>query len=408
MKLICSTLILSVTLVLAACGGGGPSEEEKTPPAALATKAAPASRAAPTAKLGIFYDMLRVIPDLPVNRHEVYINDYARLRQLTGVPLPATEVDDEALAQWIVDTYRGSLDAPLRLSPGPFVSGLDRFAERSPIRRANVGFGPQDVDQGILAGQPPTEVEAIKGRFDPEATAGAISRCATCPAPERSTYGGVAIYSWGDGLQVHLDKIFAPPAFDQLGRGRPLAVGENHVFRAFSLPAMRLMIAASQGNLPSLADVEELRLLARGLSDLGAYGAFLSDRTQGLTQTLQGLSEQGFPQQQIEQIRQSLAQSPLLRPYQAFATGVGRDDRGDYMALVLVHAGPEAASENRGLLRRRIEETSSLATNEPWTRLVDSVESRAEGRVLLAKLRGRIARAWLDWVYRQDPLILHE
>ena len=79
------------------------------------------------------------------------------------------------------------------------------------------------------------------------------------------------------------------------------------------------------------------------------------------------------------------------------------------MALVLVHADGASAEENAGLLRRRIEEGSSTY-NGLWSDNIDvgRLEINAEGGVLMAKLRGDLARGWLDWVYRRDGLILYE
>ena len=99
----------------------------------------------------------------------------------------------------------------------------------------------------------------------------------------------------------------------------------------------------------------------------------------------------------------------MLRPYEVFAVGGGEDGQGSYMAVVLVHSDQRAAESNVGLLRRRIEEAKSLVGGQPWADFVDDMEIRADGRVLLGKLRGqRIARIWLDWIYRQDTLLLHE
>ncbi len=108
-------------------------------------------------------------------------------------------------------------------------------------------------------------------------------------------------------------------------------------------------------------------------------------------------------------LRRELEEPPLLQPYQAFATGAGKDDDGPYMALVLVHDDAKSAKTNVGLLQQRIGEGTSLRTSEPWREFVDEAAIRAEGRVLLAKLRGeRIAANWLTWYFMRDPLIPHK
>ena len=60
---------------------------------------------------------------------------------------------------------------------------------------------------------------------------------------------------------------------------------------------------------------------------------------------------------------------PWLCPYEAFATGAGKDENGRYMALVLTHAADASAEENVGLLRRIIEEEGSVLYGRPMVRL---------------------------------------
>ena len=174
---------------------------------------------------------------------------------------------------------------------------------------------------------------------------------------------------------------------------------------------MLQLISTSQGQIPSLTDVQEFRLLARAMSDLGAHSVILTDQTQGLEATLGILAEllgEFSTQENIDNIRQSLEQSPLLHPYQALASGAGRGVSGAYLALALVHADAETAEDNVDLLRRRIKETSSVVTLQPWRDRIDSMEIRAEGRVLLARLYGDIGRAWQSWLIQGDPMLLHE
>lgn len=130
--------------------------------------------------------------------------------------------------------------------------------------------------------------------------------------------------------------------------------------------------------------------MAESLWELGAYSALLSD----LTQQLSDYQDDG---------------TPLLRPYLAFGTGIGLDAEGEYMALVLVHSTADAASENVGLFRQRIEQAASWVSRTPWRELAKPIEIRAEGTTFLAKLRGtEMTRRWLRWFFQRDPLILHQ
>ena len=116
-------------------------------------------------------------------------------------------------------------------------------------------------------------------------------------------------------------------------------------------------------------------------------------------------------QEDVVQAQRGLSErGPWLRPYEAFATGAGKDENGHYMALVLVHADDASAEENVGLLRRIIEEEGSVLYDISWSDYIDVERSEihAEGRVLLAKLRGGFASKWLSWVLQRDSLILYE
>ena len=77
---------------------------------------------------------------------------------------------------------------------------------------------------------------------------------------------------------------------------------------------------------------------------------------------------------------------------------------------MLVHADGASAEKNVGLLRRIIEEGSSRVFDVPWSEFIDlgRLEINTEGRLLLAKLRGNLARDPFGWVNQRDSFILHQ
>ena len=175
---------------------------------------------------------------------------------------------------------------------------------------------------------------------------------------------------------------------------------------------MKRLIDVSLGRRDSLADVDEFRLLATGLDELNAYSGLLSDMTQGFEETLADLlggAGSTYTQEQVANLRATMEAEPLLRRYDAFATGTGRDNRGQYMAVVLVHPSERAARRNVELLRRRIEEAQSVWTREPWSDFFDDKEIHADGVVLQGKLWGeRTGSLWLQFIFQRDTLLLHE
>ena len=275
-----------------------------------------------------------------------------------------------------------------------------------------LAFDVRNIDQTIVAGPPSSQLDVVRGRFNPQATDEALSACSECSSPSRGEHRGIPCYGWGEDYTADADMSFAPPAFESLGRGGRIAVLDEYVFRTLGTSEMKA-IDTSLDQYPPLADVEEFSLLAVGMSRLGAYTMLLSDDAEAWElDGLAGLSlGEGASQGDIEKMRQKLGESgPWLRPYEAYATGAGKDEDGSYMALVLVHADGASAEENGGLLRRRIEEGSSTVYGVPWSDQidVDTLEIKAKGRLLLAKLRGGLAADPFNWMYFRDTLILYE
>ena len=348
-----------------------------------------------------FLEMLKVVPDTPGTRFSVYINDYARIREIYDIPLPSSDADDEAIEEYI-ETLEGDPSAGQRLGEVSFVSGMGppMYAFYSPIRRQNIGFGPQDVDQDISAGPPPITFEAIKGRFDLAAVEDAISRCDESVMPDIERYEGIVIYDWGPDISI--TRPLMPPAFDNLGRGEAIAVQEDYVFRVLTIEAVKAMIDASQGELTSLADNPDFSLMAEALSEMGAYSAFLTDQVLDLDflERVAELDESVTAEEIIAEAGQ------LLSPYRTYATGIGKDEEGVLMTIVLVYGSSEEASSDVVVLEQRIEKGTSIWTGRPWLDLIDSYEVWADGRTLRATLRGNIVRSWLEIVYVRDTLLL--
>ena len=361
--------------------------------------------------------LLGTIPDTPELRQQVYINDYALVRQMFDIPLPGPEDDEVALEEFYkwLPRFEGEADDPPvpGFGAASFFGPFNRYRNFTAENLQHLAFDVRSIDQSIVAFALPATLDVIRGRFDPQATDKALESCSECEPPSREEYGGVSYYSWGEDYADNLQLRFGPPAFDEIGRGGRIAVLDEYVFRTLGTPGMEALIDASLNEGASLADVEEFRLLAGGMSRLGAYTMFLSDDVEVWdTDVYVGLLLQDdFTRKGVVQAQRELSErGPWLRPYEAFATGAGKDENGHYMALVLVHADDASAEENVGLLRRIIEEEGSVLYDISWSDYidVDRSEIHAKGRALLAKLRGPRALHWLRWVLQRDSLILYE
>ena len=384
--------LATALLVALGCGGGGDGAE---PGPEVATSKPPEKQIDVE---GLTYtEMLEVIPDTSQARGELMLVDLTMVRELFDISLPGEQADDGAVLDYLLELSQ------LRLG-GPFISGMDQYGiQTNATFHRYLGFDARNVDRVAWAMTPPGQLEVVWGSFDPEETEHALQACTECPDHVPQEHRGVSFYSWGEDLAVDTTAVFSPPAFDQLGRGGRIAVQEGRVFRTVRTSDMEDLIDASQGKSRSLADVDEFEQMAKTIETLGAYGAFMSDLTFALSGTEAGL---GLTAEQLTAIQENYVP---LRPYIAFATGAGKDARGVYMVLVLVHDSERLASENKERLQAIIDEAYSFRTNQPWSEFMDGAEIDTDGSLLRAKLHGeRIASIWLNVVFNRDSLLVHE
>ena len=354
----------------------------------------------------------------------MFILDYALIRELFDIPVPGPGADQQEMEEYysyeLPEAWTESFPHYSALTgAASFLSdGYTQWGSYYQGHREYLGFDIRNEDQSMVAGVLGRQLEVLHGRFDPEATDRALSSCSgECTPPDtREEYQGVMFYSWGDDYKVDPKKKLAPSAFDHIGRGGRIAVQDSYVFRTLGTDDMKSLLDTSLAESRSLADVDEFLLLARGMSELGAYAMFLTDQTQGFEETLKVLCE-GFDLTMSDQFclrigAQVEERQPMLRRYNSFATGVGKDEQGAYTALVLVHADDGSASDNVRLLRRRLEDGTSFYDGTTWVEFfdTDSLDISAKGRVLLAKLRPieGIPPLWIKLVYRRGQLLLHE
>lgn len=294
---------------------------------------------------------------------------------------------------------------------GSYITGYGSHADTSTIRKEYVGYDITCVDAEIQFGQPPANGVAAIGRFDPQATEDAFSQQDMWPswavdAYTAEDYHGVTIHSWGNGLEAHLAARFMPPHVDELGRARPLAVTDKHLFYAASVETVKLMIDASQNQYSSLADLPEYAAIANGLAGLNTYTAMVCDATVA-NRCLDKL-ENGDTQ--LSETEREILINSLgtpLKKFLTFGSGFGQDENGNYMTIVIYHQSSDDALANVSLLKQRIESVKSSLADMLWSELVTETDIRTEGNVVLAKLYTS-AGFWASWIYAGDNLLFHE
>lgn len=103
----------------------------------------------------------------------------------------------------------------------------------------------------------------------------------------------------------------------------------------------------------------------------------------------------------------ALSPQHALAPYVAYATAAGIDERGAFIAVVLVHDTHAAALTNGARLAARLEHTRILAAGQPFSDFVEGSTAQVEGRVAVAILRVRAAGYSYALHAVHDTLLVH-
>ena len=352
----------------------------------------------PTAESGAYMDLLGLIPYRPETRegNTVYINDYDAIRQVFDIKLSGP--DDEDCAHLHSGYYAGERTTFPTLSVDTLFRPLNqyRFVRNESVNQNKqyLAFDYVNMDESIIDITPGSRIEVINGRFEPRLTRKALMVCSKCATPDLETYKGFRYYGWGEDCGYNLRMRFGSSAFDDFGRTSRIAVLDAYVLRTLSSPYMKAVIGAGMGEALSVANLEDFRTLVASMERLGVFSMLLSDN-------VEPWDVAGY-----------LGPEPRLRPFEAFASGIGQDGQGGYMALALVHASAVSAETNGRLLHRTIGTTLMPAANTDitWSELIggDGLEIQIDDRVVLCKVRGAgVTRQWDAWVHRVDGLIRH-
>jgi hypothetical protein len=345
-----------------------------------------------------FYELLKLVPAQATDtEYMINIVDYASYREDNNISLTTPDGKPITLEEYGKIIIGQDREVGGMLG-GADITGLGTYAELyADMTKKYLGYDFTNVDAEIEVGRPPATMVAAIGRFDPQATRDALSRQEDWlpwvkEAYTAEEYRGVTVHSWGDGFKIDLTAQLVPPHLDNLGRARPLAVTEKYLFYAPSASVIHSMIDSSQDKAESLADVPEFASMANGLSDLNAYTAIIEDESLANADTEYVDYYPGV----------------LLKKFAIFGLGLGRDEKGTYLALVIVHESPDDAEANIPLLEQHIENDNSISSDMPWSDMINDIEINVEGNVLLAKLYTDNTHLWLDVIYSQDTLLIHE
>jgi len=282
--------------------------------------------------------------------------------------------------------------------------------------KETVGFNVKDVSESVMAGGgPPAYYQAVRGNFSKEDIDNAARTGPLNEYMEVESYSGYEFYSWGEDFDIHMDWR---SGVRRLGRGHRLAYVDGFAIWMLWTDGLKEMIDAYEGNIASLADNKDYKLLAGALENIDTVTAFFSDDSLSISEfkeafqdRFEELRDKG-QEQQVEEFENE----PLLKPYLSFASGAGKDEQGTYLAIVLLNPDEGTAVANVDLLERRINESLMLPYIEgdrKWTDndRIESIEINGNGRFTIAKLYGPVYINWDDFDLTSGaymPLLLHE
>jgi len=350
----------------------------------------------PTSESNRWLELLSVLPANENTLKAAYLQDFACL---------AEKVDKQTTPEYVI-----SRQHHLSGYTGWVVVGKELPADEE--WKQTLGFTMADVDQTIYAGALPLHYyEAVRGRFSRDDVDNAARTGPGNDILEIVSYQGHEFYSWGEdhGINFALRSNVRP-----LGKGFRLALIDDFIFWVSWTDGIKEMIDSYEDNIDSLADIENYQLLAQGLEELDVCCTFFSAESQSLSHVREVYKDmlEGPSNERQQLFVEEFERQVRLKPYQALATGAGIDEKGYYMAIVLLNSSEEVAQENATLLEQRINQAKMAWGGQKWSDLIESMEIESKGQLTLARLYGESCGYWDNFEMLgegpYEPLLMYE
>jgi hypothetical protein len=385
----CIAVIVCLVLVLTFAGGCSEPEEENT-----------------------FIELLRLLPAEAKEERVIAIIDYEAIRKISGISLydeDRKKITTEEYFDAVINSDKaGVLFGDDIFRYGSDWTGINDYQLLPLIQDSNIGYNITDVSAEINNISSMTilapgisgfhyNLDALittVGDFDAKSTKDALENRSEWPSWavddfKSEEYEKTAIYSWGNGPEFHLGYRYEPPHLDKLGRAVPLAVFDGQLFIGSSTEDIKSAIDSSLNNAPSLAEIPEYVLVAQIMHDLNTVGLLVMDEVI-LRDTLES-TEWGY--------------GPQLEDFTTVGMGLGKDDSGKYMALVIVFKDPVAAENGFLALEQKVEiynEIYDINDNINDFDIYD-MEISIDNSVVSAKLYTDSKALWRYWFINRWP-----
>jgi hypothetical protein len=340
------------------------------------------------------------------------------LYEVRGFNRPTQSSGESAYLDFRLEVHRANSDISMLLrrplATMPWIPGFHEYAGEVNTF-STMGFDQRNVDHSIVAGQGQFSLEVVVGSFDPEATEETLLACGECVQHSTIDHEGRYFCSWGDDFKGGLALRLAPPAFDAVGRGGRIAVYPDYVLRSVYTDGIVSQIEVSVGDIPSLWDSQDVRLVAQGLANLGVYAGVYTEVEMSVDAVVTALDQQlvgigrRLPQTTL---RERLTDPPALQQFRAVGSGwaIESVDGPIHAALVIQHDSHDGAVANNARLTARLRSGISPRDGVPWSSLIQRAELVVDDTILLVRLQLRseprtIQAFQLPWL---NPLAVHE
>lgn len=361
----------------------------------------------------VFEDLLARLPDNETTRSYTRLYDYGGMLDLLGLdrfPLGATDEKILEHALEIFQTDAGGLQIGLPEWPGYLTVSSDK-----PNWYPLVGFDYVNVEQSAFAnsryvpddGEPiPLQTYDVAfGLFDADRTANSLASCA-CDQPMVRMHGGTDYYAWGEELIGDLRRRWAPPLYDDIGRGPRLFVGDGEAYWTLQNSAMENLIDVRTGATASLAESAGHIDAVRKMLSLGQMRD-ITIRSDHLSMDEQSNNRMNdFPT--YPDVVQAV---PLLEEFALAAEGVGFDGEHVFTGLVIAHDDAATAERNADLLTERILGIRrQVQDQELWAEIIERVEIAVDGTHVLVRLYyiAPEIHSVGFLILQQETLVVHE
>ncbi len=190
----------------------------------------------------------------------------------------------------------------------------------------------------------------------------------------------------GAESDADLENRFAPPAFDESGRGGRIAVRIGYAFRSLTNDSMETLLETEMGERDSLRDDSGIVNAASVAVDAGAYALWVSDTPPDVQAASRQIANTSRSGANANEITATLKRAAPLDPYEVVAAGWGVDSGLAFTVIALAHSDAEAANRNAALLSSRLRTGPAPGSSDGWNATVKTAEIGVTGNVLVARL----------------------